>query len=90
MNADLVNIAPMHITSMAEDVPYPFWLLKGAHGHVIWANQEAEKWTGQSIRSQITKGVVELLSLPEEVSEAYRRCLETESAMPCHVFSIRR
>lgn len=81
MNADLINIAPMHITSMAEDTPYPLWLLNGPEGRIFWANQEAERWTGQSIRSQISQTLLEVLRLPEDVSRAYSRCIETESSV---------
>ena len=81
MNADLVNIAPIHITSMAEDAPYPLWLLKGKQGRIVWANQEAEKWTGQSIRLQISKQFQDLLSFPKDVCDAYKRCIETESSV---------
>ena len=81
MNADLVNIAPVHLTSMAEDTPYPLWLLKGSDARIIWGNQEAERWIGQSIRAQISKSLKDYLSYPKDVCAAYARCVETESSV---------
>ena len=65
-----------HIVELAGDAPYPIWLLKGEMGEIIWANQEAEAWVKRSVRTQQSKNLPDVLSLPQDVRDGYNHCIK--------------
>lgn len=64
-----------------DDAPYPFWLIAGESGQILWANQEAERWAGQSLQVQTSKALFDLITLPNDVVKAYARSAASASSV---------
>ena len=70
-----------HIVDLLSDLPYPVWLLKGEMGEIVWANQEAESWVKRSIRTQQSKNLPDVLSLPQDVRGGYNHCIKHKQSV---------
>lgn len=67
------DMTSIDIKALAEDLPYALWFLDGEAANICWANTAAEQWLGQSYRAQKAQSLFDVLSLPPEVTSAYRR-----------------
>jgi len=66
-----MNIA---LPLLADDWPFPLFLISENDQHILWANQAAQEWLGKSLKRLIQKSPWEILQADEEAAGIISKC----------------
>ena len=67
--------------TLAEDWPFPLFLIEPENETITWANQAAQEWAGTSMRRLIGKTPWDLFNVDADAQQIIAKCKTAESAL---------
>ncbi len=68
------NLVEQSLGALADDWPFPIFLLSRDDAAILWANQGAQEWLGQSLRGLHLKTLDAILETDMSTPDIYARC----------------
>ncbi|MGB0906296.1 MAG: two-component system sensor histidine kinase NtrB [Maricaulaceae bacterium] len=75
---------------LADDIPAPLLMFKGAELDLLWLNQAAQEWLGRSANMMDAASFRETILNASLLSEAAERCLQARAPISLRGFMLRR
>ncbi len=67
--------------TLADDWPFPLFLIDPDSENITWANQAAQEWVGTSIRRLVGKTPWDLFSVDADAQQIIAKCKDAQSAL---------